>query len=63
MFTPYRLMCANAWSMGSSTIRRCGLVGAGVALVGEVVTVGVSFEICYVQAILSVARFPFAACG
>ena len=32
-----RLMCLNAWSMGSGTIRRCGLVGVDVALLEEVV--------------------------
>ena len=26
------IMCLNAWLIGSSTIRRCGLVGVGVAL-------------------------------
>ena len=38
-FCPYRLMCLNAWPIGSGTIRRCGLVGA----------VGASFEISYAQ--------------
>ena len=26
------IMCLNAWLIGSSTIRRCDLVGVGVAL-------------------------------
>jgi hypothetical protein len=29
-FGPHRLMCLNAWPTGSSTIRRCGLVGISV---------------------------------
>ena len=35
-FGPHRLMCLNAWSIGSGTIRRCGLVGVVVALLEEV---------------------------
>lgn len=29
-------MCLNAWPIGSGTIRRCGPVGVGVALLKEV---------------------------
>jgi hypothetical protein len=35
-FGPHRLMCFNAWPMGSGIIWRCGLVGVGVALLEEV---------------------------
>jgi hypothetical protein len=28
----HRLMCVNAWLIGSSTIRRCGLVGGSLSL-------------------------------
>jgi hypothetical protein len=31
-FGLHRLMCLNAWLMGSSTIRRCGLLGGSVSL-------------------------------
>ena len=31
-YGPHRLMCLNAWPIGSGTIRRCGLVGVGVSL-------------------------------
>ena len=30
----HRLMCVNAWPMGSGTIRRCDLVGGTVLLWG-----------------------------
>ena len=33
---PHRLMCLNAWSTGSGTLRGCGLVKVGVALLEEV---------------------------
>ena len=33
---PHRLIGLNAWSTGSATIRSCGLVGVGVALVEKV---------------------------
>jgi hypothetical protein len=33
---PHRLMCLNAWPIGSGTIRRYGLVGEGVTLLEEV---------------------------
>ena len=29
------IMCLNAWPIGSGTIRRCDLVGAGMALLEE----------------------------
>lgn len=32
---PHRLMCFNAWLIGSGTIRRYGLVGVDVALLEE----------------------------
>ena len=31
-YDPHRLMCLNAWPVGSDTIRRCGLVGGSVSL-------------------------------
>jgi hypothetical protein len=31
-----KALCFNAWLRGSGTIRRCGLVGVGVALLQEV---------------------------
>jgi hypothetical protein len=34
-YDPRRLMCLNAWPLESSTIRRRGLVGVGVALLEE----------------------------
>jgi hypothetical protein len=33
---PYRLMCLNAWLIGSGAIKICGLVRAGMALLEEV---------------------------
>ena len=39
-------MCLNVWPIGSDTIRRCVLVGIGVALLEEMcVTMEVGFEI------------------
>jgi hypothetical protein len=35
-FGPLRLMCLNTWPMGSDAIRRCVLVGIGVALLEDV---------------------------
>ena len=32
----HRFMCLNAWPIRSGTIRKCGLVGVGVALLEEV---------------------------
>jgi len=32
---PHRLMCLNALLIGSSAVRRCGLVGVGVILLEE----------------------------
>jgi hypothetical protein len=43
----HRLMCLNAWPMGSGTIRRCGLIGGGVALLAKYVTVRQGFEVIY----------------
>jgi hypothetical protein len=31
-YGPHRLMCLNAWPMGSGTIKMCGLLEVGVAL-------------------------------
>jgi len=39
---------------GNGTIRRCGLVGVGVALLEEVCHCEVSFEVSYAQALPSV---------
>ena len=33
---PQRLMCLNAWPIGSGTIRKCCLAGVGVALLEKV---------------------------
>ena len=41
-FGSHRFMCLNVWPLGDSTIRRCGLVGVGVAL-EEVSHCGVGF--------------------
>ena len=45
------LMCLNAWTIGSDTLRWYGLIGVGVVLLEEVwlcwsrcVTVGVGFK-------------------
>jgi hypothetical protein len=35
-YGPHRLLCLNAWPMGSNTIRRYDLIGGGVALLEEV---------------------------
>ena len=37
---PTRLMCLNAWPIGSGTIRRCGLMGISVVLLEEVCQCG-----------------------
>jgi hypothetical protein len=43
--------CLQAWSSGSDTIRRCALVGVGVAFfAGGSVSLGVGFEVSEVQA-------------
>ena len=34
----------NTWLMGNGTIRRCGLIGVGVALLEKFVTVGVDLR-------------------
>jgi hypothetical protein len=47
---PHRLMCLNAWPIGSGTIRRCGLVGGSVSLYG------VGLKASYVQALPSVVH-------
>lgn len=33
---PYRLVCVNAWHIGSSTIRRSSLIGVSMALLDDV---------------------------
>ena len=33
---PHRLLCFNAWFIGSDIIRRCGLIREDVALLDEV---------------------------
>ena len=33
---PHRLMCLNAWPIGSDTIRKYGLVGLDMAFLEEV---------------------------
>jgi hypothetical protein len=35
---PHRLVCLNAWLIGSGTIRRCSLVEIGVAFLEKFVT-------------------------
>jgi hypothetical protein len=42
----HRLMCVNAWPLGSDTIRRCGL-GVGVALLEEVCHCEGTLEVIY----------------
>jgi hypothetical protein len=42
---PHRVKCLNAWPTGSGTIRRCGLVGVGVALLEEEHLYGGGFEV------------------
>ena len=43
MYGPHRLMCLNACLIGSGTIRRCDLVGVGVAMLEEVCHFGDRF--------------------
>jgi hypothetical protein len=57
---PPRLMYLNAWPIGSSTIRRCGLVGVGIAFVGESVSLGEGFEVSCAQVMPSVSQTPSA---
>jgi hypothetical protein len=40
---PYRLICLNAWPIGSGTIGKYGLVGVGVVLLEEVDHCGLMF--------------------
>jgi hypothetical protein len=35
-YGPYRLMCLNAYPIGTNTFRRCGLVVMGVVFLEEV---------------------------
>ena len=47
-FGPQRPMSVNAWPMGTSTIRRCVLVGVGVVLLEAVCHCGgAGFEFLY----------------
>ena len=32
---PHRLLCLNAWPIGSDIIRRCGIAGVDVSLLEE----------------------------
>ena len=51
----HRFICLNAWSIESGTIRRCGFVGVGVALLEEMCHWGVGFwGLIYAQATPSV---------
>ena len=34
-YGPHKLLCLKAWLIGSGTVRRCSLVGVGVALLGS----------------------------
>jgi len=52
---PQRLMCLNAWPIGSGTIRRCGLVRGNVSLCGRALRSPV-FK-------LSVTQSSPASCG
>jgi hypothetical protein len=47
-------MCLNAWPIGRGTIRRCDLVGVGVALLEELCHCCVGFGVSYVQTMPSV---------
>ena len=51
-YGPHWLMYLNAESSGSATIRRCGLVGVGMALLQKVChcSLEMSFEVSRVQA-------------
>jgi hypothetical protein len=53
--SPYRLIDLNAWLPESGTIRRCGLVGVGVAFLEEIRHWGVGFEVSDAQAKPSVS--------
>jgi hypothetical protein len=52
----HRRMFLNAWSIGSGTIRRCGVAGVGVALLEELCHFGAGFAVSYAQATPSVAQ-------
>jgi hypothetical protein len=34
-YSPHRLLCLNAWPIGSGTIKKCCLVEVGVTFLGE----------------------------
>ena len=53
-YGPHRLMCVNAWPVGSGTIRRCGIAGVSVALLRTSVTVGVGLEVFYMLRLLPI---------
>jgi len=46
-------LCVSGWPIQSGTIRRCGQVGVGVALLKEVCHCGGELEVSYAQAISS----------
>ena len=58
---PHGLMCLNAWLMYSSTIRKYGLVGIGVALLEKVCHWGAGFEISYAQGMPNVEHSLYLA--
>jgi len=61
---PHRLVCLNAWSIGSGTMRMGDLIGVGVALLEEGCHCGGGLrDLIYGKALLSVAQSPSAACG
>ena len=61
---PHKLMCSNAWLVGSGTIRRCGLVGVGVPLLEEICHCGGRLQgLIFVQAMLSVKQSLLVPAG
>lgn len=55
----YKKMPPYPRDKGSATMRRCGLVGGGVVLSGEAVTVVAGSEVSFARAFLSVTLRPF----
>ena len=45
----HRFMCLNAWPIEDDTVRRCGLIGIGVALLEEVCPCGLRGFRCSVR--------------
>lgn len=63
-YGPYKLICLNAWPLGSGTVRRCGLSGVSVALLENHVTLGVGFEVSMLKVGPVWNSSPFlVACG